>query len=1053
MSLEITSESCVTMKILPRHGSARSAFASVLLALGLHAPGQFIATGVDEGAPPHVKAFSGVNLSESMSFFAYGTGFTGGVRVAVADVNRDMIPDIITAPGGDGAPQVKVFSGADGAEIKSFFAYDPAFTGGVFVAAGDVDGDGFDDIITGTGDGTAGHVKAFRGTDLSVIQSFFAYGPSFTGGVSVAAGDVNGDGYADIITGTASGASHVKAFSGKDGSEFVSFIAYSPGFTGGVFVAGGDVNDDGRADIITGAGPGAGPHVKVFSGATLAEIKSFFAYDVSFTGGVRVAAGDVNGDGRAEVITGTGPGVPGGHVRVFDGITGAQLNSFFAYAPTFTGGVFVGSRAPRVSTRFTVTTQPATNVSFTTATLNGTVNANDGTAKVSFQFGPGADLGSTIAAKPSEVTGKTPTAVSADITGLAPGTTYSFRVVGTDGLGDRVFGELVTFTATINPSPIGGTFAILPAAPVSTGTVLTATFNGWTDGEGHTPLTYEVREGATVIVPAGVESSPTFVLPVGTHQVHGRIYDSLGAFTDTAPVEVVVVGDPESDLVYGTGDPVPGAGSYGIPQDAKWTKFGVPAIDDQGAMVFAGKWESSQGRGGGIYYTERNMLAVTGSLVPGAGTGGSFAIPEGAVFKSFRDPVIDAGGLVAFIATIDGKGVTDSNDTVVVSNARTGALEVIAREGSPAPGTNGAKFRFFNGISVRNAAGQRALIPAQQIGGTLFTARLAGVQSNKNLGAWWLPPGQASAILLVRQGGEGFAPGETIKNFILLQSLPGSPGQGRGQIDADKALLQVTLSSGKQAMVLATPSALENFTQTGDTFGEQGSVWIRMSQPSSGNIGQNLSVLGTFGSTSASPVSRPGVGLLRSMDGGRTWALLAGVGQFAGGNDSIWIDLGHPVQSSTGAGVAFPGKAREGTDRPSEGIWWMPEGGSLKLVAREGIQAAECAQGEKWVAFKSLALPGGATGPLFVGKYRVLRPRSLDLFDTGVWAVDRAGSLRLLFREGKTSIGGKTVKSFDVLKEVSGSPGVTRAFNSYGQVVWRATFTDGTTGIVMTQVP
>jgi hypothetical protein len=58
--------------------------------------------------------------------------------------------------------------------------------------------------------------------------------------------------------------------------------------------------------------------------------------------------------------------------------------------------------------------------------------------------------------------------------------------------------------------------------------------------------------------------------------------------------------------------------------------------------------------------------------------------------------------------------------------------------------------------------------------------------------------------------------------------------QGRGQIDADKALLQVILSSGKQAMVLATPGALENFTQSGDTFDENSSVWIRMSQPSLG---------------------------------------------------------------------------------------------------------------------------------------------------------------------------------------------------------------------------
>jgi hypothetical protein len=97
------------------------------------------------------------------------------------------------------------------------------------------------------------------------------------------------------------------------------------------------VNGDGRADIITGAGAGGGPHVAVFSGANLQLLASFFAYDPFFPGGVNVAAGDVDGDGHADIITGAGPG-GGPHVAVFSGASLQLLASFFAYDPFFFRG-------------------------------------------------------------------------------------------------------------------------------------------------------------------------------------------------------------------------------------------------------------------------------------------------------------------------------------------------------------------------------------------------------------------------------------------------------------------------------------------------------------------------------------------------------------------------------------------------------------------------------------------------------------------------------------------------------------------------------------------
>src|SRR5687768_2290399 len=125
----------------------------------------------------------------------------------------------------------------------------------------------------------------------------------------------------------AGGGPHVKGFNVLTASETHSFFAYAPTFTGGVRVAAGDVNGDGFNDIITGSGAGAPGHVKVFDGSTGGELRSFFAYDTGFTGGIHVAAGDVNGDGRADIITGTGASTS--HVKVFSGATGAELRSFF----------------------------------------------------------------------------------------------------------------------------------------------------------------------------------------------------------------------------------------------------------------------------------------------------------------------------------------------------------------------------------------------------------------------------------------------------------------------------------------------------------------------------------------------------------------------------------------------------------------------------------------------------------------------------------------------------------------------------------------------------
>lgn len=291
------------------------------------------------GGGPHVRILDATG-GDRGGFLAYGDYFQGGVKVAGADVDGTGAEEVITGAGPGGGPHVRVFDHG-GSERTGWLAYPSGFAGGVRVAGGDLDGDGRDEVITAPGFGGGPHVRVFDGTNGNEYRGFLAYDSRFTGGVSVASGDVNGDGRDEIITAAGyGGGPHVRIFD-TFGTEMGGFLAYDPGFAFGVTVAAGDVDGDGRDEIITAPGQGGGPHVRAFR-ASGTEVVGFMAYDPGFTGGVSVAAGDVASDDRAEIITGPGNG-GGSHVRVYS--LGTLRSEFFAY-PNYYGGVNVATARP-----------------------------------------------------------------------------------------------------------------------------------------------------------------------------------------------------------------------------------------------------------------------------------------------------------------------------------------------------------------------------------------------------------------------------------------------------------------------------------------------------------------------------------------------------------------------------------------------------------------------------------------------------------------------------------------------------------------------------------
>jgi hypothetical protein len=322
-------------------------------------------SGVPAGS---VRVYSGFDESELLVFHGLSSSDFFGLAVSTAgDLDGDGSPDIVV-----GAPQensviandgvVRVFSGQTGATLFTWVGERGNIDFGSAVAdAGDVNNDGFTDIVVGAwrdhqNGANSGAASVFSGLDGSRLYWWAgdAAGDELAWSVS-GAGDTNSDGFADVIVATLDDdntvldAGGARLFSGQNGSILHQWDGDSTADWYGYSVAGlGDVNGDGHDDVLVGAprddnnGDDSGM-VRAFSGLDYALI---FQVDGNFDTryGWSVAdGGDIDGDGVPDALVGAPwTGSQSGVVHVISGVDGSSL--YVASGPQYSNfGYFVSS--------------------------------------------------------------------------------------------------------------------------------------------------------------------------------------------------------------------------------------------------------------------------------------------------------------------------------------------------------------------------------------------------------------------------------------------------------------------------------------------------------------------------------------------------------------------------------------------------------------------------------------------------------------------------------------------------------------------------------------
>ena len=560
----------------------------------------------------------------------------------------------------------------------------------------------------------------------------------------------------------------------------------------------------------------------------------------------------------------------------------------------------------------------------------------------------------------------------------------------------------------------------------------------------------------------------------GTYSVTISYQDAVGNPLVASPPAIGVVIDAVAPYLPGAstkivarkGGVVPGAGvaGSGVPVDARLRVLGIPSINDAGRLGLTASYSSGASvrqviLGPGADH-ETAVLVGVGDSVPNV----SGAPQSQFAFTSFADVLLNDSDAIAFIGTIRGIGaaaptVIARNDRGIWTNAGAGQLRQVARENDVAAGLN---LRYSQFASVALSSN---FVRADETTGRTniaFTAKLAGtgVVAANDEGLWNYEvssTGETVTKLLLRKGQNLSLRGGTAKRVRALTALApmdGAAGHGRGAVPAGVSA-KIEFTAGTQAIVdVGGDGVVREVALTADTIPGTDARLARFGLPVQNILGDTIALASLTSRTNNSA-------LIFAPDGGPQ-SLVVREGDAAADIEGAVFNAFKIGVVNEAQNFAFIGQAigRGVNVLNDDGLWYRGQSGAPVLVAREGEQAVGAPAGAKWEAFRSIALPDGSNGPVFLADLMVPlagRPNLAKVTagnDTGVWAVDSNGVLRLIVREGDVCPGtALTIRAIALLGNVAGSPAQTRSYNGHAELIYRATLSDGSEAIAKARVP